>query len=104
VFGEIKIDHYIDIYDELIEEKMRYEKIKIELEKDLKELNERIGSIRADLLYYEEIELEERIFDFGLNKGVVLDKLFKCGVIDCSKYDKVKELMWMKRYRKVYSD
>lgn len=104
MFDEIDVDVYLNLYDELVEDKLKYEKIKIELEKDLNEINNKVSRLRSDVLYNEGIELEKRIFDFGLNKGVVLDRLFRCGVVGIEKFEKVKDLMWEKRYRKVYSD
>jgi hypothetical protein len=104
IFDEIDVDVYLNLYDELVEDKLKYEKIKIELEKDLIEINNKVSRLRSDVLYNEGIELEKRIFDFGLNNGVVLDRLFRCGVVNIEKFEKVKDLMWEKRYRKVYSD
>lgn len=104
MFNEIDVDVYLNLYDEFVEDKLKYERIKIELEKDLSEINNKIGRLRSDVLFNEGIELEKRIFDFGLNKGVVLDSLFRCGVVSIEKFEKVKDLMWEKRYRKVYSD
>lgn len=103
-FKEIDIDLYLNLYDEITEDKLKYERIRIQLEKDLNDVNMRIGRLRSDLLFNESIDLENRIFDFGLNKGVVLDRLFHCGVLSCDRYEKVKDLLWEKRYRKAYSD
>lgn len=74
------------------------------MEKDLGEINNKIGRLRSDILFNEGIELEKRIFDFGLNTGVVLDSLFRCGVVGIEKFEKVKDLIWERRYRKLYSD
>jgi len=103
-FKEIDIDVYLHLYDEIAEDRMKYERISIQLEKDLNEVNRKIGKIRSELLFNEGIDLESRIFEFGLNKGAVLDKLFQCGVLSIDRYEKVKDLLWEKRYRKVYSD
>lgn len=103
-FNDIDIDTHLQLYDEIAEDKLKYEKIQLQLQKDLIDLNNKIGRLKGDLLANEGIVLEERIFDFGLNKGVVLDKLFQLGVVSIDKYESVKDLMWKKRYRKSYSD
>lgn len=103
-FKDVDVDTHLQLYDEIAEEKLKYEKIKLQLQKDLIDLTNKIGRLKGDLLSNEGIVLEDRIFEFGLNKGVVLDKLFQLGVVSVDKYEFVKDLMWKKRYKKSYSD